>query len=62
MRRLSLENRHRLIGTATAQQQPIPFADARVIVEVNDTDGDAGLQMFIPERSPGCHFGVTPCG
>jgi hypothetical protein len=36
-----------LIGTATAQNHPIPFSDARVIVEVNDTDGDAGLQIFV---------------
>jgi hypothetical protein len=36
-----------LIGAATAQDEPIPLADARVIVEVNDTDGDAGLQIFV---------------
>jgi hypothetical protein len=35
-----------LAGTSTAAQQPIPFADARMIIEVNETDGDAGFQIF----------------
>jgi hypothetical protein len=35
------------IAAVTAKQDPIRFADARVIVEVNDTDGDAGLQIFL---------------
>lgn len=36
-----------LIGAATPKHKPIAFSDARVIVEVNDTDGDAGLQIFV---------------
>lgn len=35
-----------LAGTSTAAQQTIPFADARMIIEVNETDGDAGFQIF----------------
>jgi hypothetical protein len=34
-----------MIGAA--QPKPVAFADARVIIEVNDTDGDAGLQIFV---------------
>jgi hypothetical protein len=33
-------------GPSTAAQQTIPFADARMIIEVNETDGDAGFQIF----------------
>jgi hypothetical protein len=36
-----------VVGAAAADPKPVPFADARVIVEVNDTDGDAGLQIFL---------------
>ncbi len=39
-----------LEGPAAAKKdtkKPTPFADASVIVEVNDTDGDAGLQIFL---------------
>jgi hypothetical protein len=32
---------------AAARPKPVPFADARLIVEVNATDGDAGLQIFV---------------
>lgn len=32
---------------AAAAPEPIRFEDARVIVEVNDTDGDAGFQIFL---------------
>jgi hypothetical protein len=35
-----------IAGTSTAAQQAIPFADARMIIEVNETDGDAGFQIF----------------
>jgi hypothetical protein len=35
-----------MIGAA-ARPKPVAFADARVIIEVNDTDGDAGLQIFV---------------
>jgi hypothetical protein len=35
-----------LAGTSTAAQPAIPFADARMIIEVNETDGDAGFQIF----------------
>ncbi len=30
-----------------AQVPPIPFADARIIFEVNSTDEDAGIQVFL---------------
>ena len=32
---------------ASARPKPVPFGDARVIIEVNGTDGDAGLQIFV---------------
>ena len=32
---------------AGAQARTIPFADARLKIEVNATDGDAGLQVFL---------------
>jgi hypothetical protein len=34
-------------GTAGAGSATIPFADARLKIEVNATDGDAGLQVFL---------------
>jgi hypothetical protein len=34
-------------GVAGADPKPVPLADASVIVEVNETDGDAGLQIFL---------------
>jgi hypothetical protein len=34
-------------GTAGARARTIPFADARLKIEVNATDGDAGLQVFL---------------
>jgi hypothetical protein len=36
-----------LVIGASARPRPIAFADARVIIEVNGTDGDAGLQIFV---------------
>ena len=33
--------------TAGAEATTIPFADARLKIEVNATDGDAGLQVFL---------------
>jgi hypothetical protein len=35
------------LGTADARQQPVEFTDARLKVEINATDGDAGLQIFL---------------
>jgi hypothetical protein len=34
-------------STARAQARTIPFADARLKIEVNATDGDAGLQVVL---------------
>jgi hypothetical protein len=34
-------------STAGANSRTIPFADARLKIEVNATDGDAGLQVFL---------------
>jgi hypothetical protein len=34
-------------STAGAEAKTIPFADARLKIEVNATDGDAGLQVFL---------------
>jgi Fibronectin type III domain len=34
-------------SAATEQAPAIPFADARMIIEVNGTDGDAGFQVFL---------------
>jgi hypothetical protein len=34
-------------STAGAKSRTIPFADARLKIEVNATDGDAGLQVFL---------------
>ena len=34
-------------STAGAKAKTIPFADARLKIEVNATDGDAGLQVFL---------------
>jgi hypothetical protein len=36
-----------LLTTAGAESTAIPFADARLKVELNATDGDAGLQVFV---------------
>jgi hypothetical protein len=36
-----------LASTAGAEAKTIPFADARLKIEVNATDGDAGLQVFL---------------
>jgi hypothetical protein len=36
-----------VIGAAAADPKPLAFADARVIIETNATDGDAGLQIFV---------------
>jgi hypothetical protein len=33
-------------GSSVALGEEIPFADARIIIEVNSTDEDAGIQMF----------------
>jgi hypothetical protein len=33
--------------TAGAEATTIPFADARLKIELNATDGDAGLQVFL---------------
>jgi hypothetical protein len=36
------------LGTAAGSDpKPVEFADARLIVEINATDGDAGLQIFL---------------
>jgi len=34
-------------GTAGAGPKPVEFSDARLKVEINATDGDAGLQIFL---------------
>jgi hypothetical protein len=36
-----------VVGVASAAPPPVQLADAKVIVEVNETDGDAGLQIFL---------------
>jgi hypothetical protein len=38
-------------STAVAKARTIPFADARLKIEVNATDGDAGLQVFLDGES-----------
>ena len=35
------------LGTAGAGARPVEFSDARLKVEINATDGDAGLQIFL---------------
>jgi hypothetical protein len=35
------------VGTGGAQTKPVEFSDARLKVEINATDGDAGLQLFL---------------
>jgi hypothetical protein len=35
-----------LVGAAAPTLKPVAFGDARLIIEVNATDGDAGLQIF----------------
>jgi hypothetical protein len=34
-------------ASATSTTKTIPFSDSRLIVEINATDGDAGLQLFV---------------
>jgi hypothetical protein len=34
-------------STAGAKARTMPFADARLKIELNATDGDAGLQVFL---------------
>jgi hypothetical protein len=36
-----------VVGAAAADPKPVAFADARLIIEVNATDGDAGLQFLL---------------
>jgi hypothetical protein len=36
-----------LVAAAPSKPKPVAFADARLIIEVNSTDGDAGLQIFV---------------
>ena len=35
------------LGLASAEARPVEFSDARLKVEINATDGDAGLQIFL---------------
>ena len=35
------------LGAADASPKPVEFSDARLKVEINATDGDAGLQVFL---------------
>ena len=35
------------LGMAGAGGRPVEFSDARLKVEINATDGDAGLQIFL---------------
>ena len=35
------------LGAADASPKPVEFCDARLKVEINATDGDAGLQVFL---------------
>jgi hypothetical protein len=35
------------VASAGAGQKPVEFSDARLKVEINATDGDAGLQVFL---------------
>jgi len=35
------------LGTAGVGARPVEFSDARLKVEINATDGDAGLQIFL---------------
>jgi hypothetical protein len=35
-----------MLGATSPAPRPVAFADARLIIEVNATDGDAGLQIF----------------
>jgi hypothetical protein len=39
------------VSTAGAKARTIPFADARLKIELNATDGDAGLQVFLDGES-----------
>ncbi|MGH9252749.1 MAG: hypothetical protein ACRD0W_25015 [Acidimicrobiales bacterium] len=36
-----------IVTTAGADPKPVEFSDARLKVEINATDGDAGLQIFL---------------
>jgi hypothetical protein len=36
-----------IVSTAGADSKPVEFSDARLKVEINATDGDAGLQIFL---------------
>ena len=35
------------VGSAQAHKEVIEFSDSRIIIEVNATDGDSGIQMFV---------------
>ena len=35
------------VGAVSADRKPAAFTDARLKVEINATDGDAGLQIFL---------------
>jgi hypothetical protein len=43
---------------AECQGEPVAFKDARLIVETNATDGDAGLQVFM-DHEPWRTFAIT---
>ena len=54
-----------LVSTADASRstRTLPFEDARLKVEYNATDGDAGLQIFADTEEPWQQFTVTnPAG
>ena len=36
-----------IVGAAAAKPTAVPFEEAKMIIEVNATDGDAGLQVFL---------------
>jgi hypothetical protein len=36
-----------MVGLAAGKPSAVPFEEARMIIEVNATDGDAGLQVFL---------------
>ena len=35
------------VGSAHAHTEVIEFSDSRIIIEINATDGDSGIQMFV---------------
>src|SRR5262245_11781341 len=41
-----------LTHSSDANARPVPFADARLKIEYNATDGDAGMQFFIDADEP----------